>query len=229
MVPNIEAPSLPLQALGVPEHQSDTHEPNAPGSSAEDTPALSPTSSMDSIRSVKSIRERQAEEGKPATPVEVSASVNIAVTARSDSVQVVYIGIAITRVEASPAKFKIGVTVHDSTYSIGYTEYTFPVPTETVTDAAEVNTSATTLEDFVLSELSSYGIKHNYKIIGGAITQEAKGLCPRLPTLLWSQLDIVCFVFKPFSDGGDNEEELAPDDEFKVDEESDSVARKAIE
>jgi hypothetical protein len=83
------------------------------------------------------------------------------------------------------------------------------------------------LAKFVGKKIEAYRYEHNYKIAGGAITVQAEQLCPELPSLLWHELDIVCFVFKPFKDDTSHDAPGGP--ESKVDEESDSVARKSIE
>jgi hypothetical protein len=81
------------------------------------------------------------------------------------------------------------------------------------------------LANFVVGVIDKYRLKNHYKIAGGAITNQAAELCPELPSFLWRELDIVCFIFKPFGEG----DEAVDGTEFKVDEESDSVVRKAIE
>lgn len=83
------------------------------------------------------------------------------------------------------------------------------------------------LADFVIKEVEKYREKYYYKIAGGAITKQTAELCPELPSLLWHKLDIVCFIFKPF----DNKAGYVASEgaECKVDEESDSMVRKAIE
>jgi hypothetical protein len=78
---------------------------------------------------------------------------------------------------------------------------------------------------FVVSVIDNYRLKNHYKIVGGGITKQTAELCPKLPSFLWRELDIVCFIFKPFG----VKDEAFQGTEFKVDEESDSVARKAIE
>jgi hypothetical protein len=136
--------------------------------------------------------------------------------------QVIYIGIAITKNPNDSEEYSIGVTAHDGTYSIDFEEYSFQGSAE-----IESKRSASDLEEFVVEKVSIYGNEHRYKVIGGAITEEAFALCPRLPSRLWLKLDIVCFVFKPFI--GEDGQESTHEPLFKVDEESDSVARKAIE
>jgi hypothetical protein len=81
------------------------------------------------------------------------------------------------------------------------------------------------LANFVVGVIDRYRLKNHYKIVGGAITSQAAELCPELPSFLWRELDIVCFIFKPFGEG----DEAVEGTVFKVDEESDSVVRKAIE
>jgi hypothetical protein len=61
------------------------------------------------------------------------------------------------------------------------------------------------------------------------MTEEAHVLCPSLCSQLWKELDIVCFKFKPFSDHQLDGPAAGDVLESTVDEESDSVVRKAIE
>jgi hypothetical protein len=76
-----------------------------------------------------------------------------------------------------------------------------------------------------LKKVKAYSDEHHYKVMGAAITEEAAEHCPSLSSQLWLKLDVVCFIFRPF------EKKHEPTDvtDFKVDEESDSVVRKAIE
>jgi hypothetical protein len=90
-------------------------------------------------------------------------------------------------------------------------------------DASSVE--SLTLEEFVVNTVEAYGRKHLHKVVGGAITEEAARLCPGLPSRLWRELDTVCFVFPPF----ENEGEATEKTDYQVDEESDSIVRKAIE
>jgi hypothetical protein len=59
------------------------------------------------------------------------------------------------------------------------------------------------------------------------MTEQAAELCAELPSFLWLKLDIVGFIFKPFR--GNTASDLTDGPESQVDEESDSVVRKAIE
>jgi hypothetical protein len=101
-------------------------------------------------------------------------------------------------------------------------------PTEGQSAIEPVKQRASLIE-FILCKIHEYRRTNHYKIVGGAITEEAHSICPQLRSLLWAHLDIVCFKFKPF--GNDHGQDPTPEDSYdiKVDEESDSVARKAIE
>lgn len=141
-------------------------------------------------------------------------------------------------------EFAIGLTAHDSTYSIDYEKYIYKKTCDSDLQTPETmdleksiccdtgiidgSSEHATLIQFVLRKVNRYREKNHYKIVGAGITEEADILCPHLRSLLWSQLDIVSFKFKPFGDvpGDDPTSEDAFD--IRVDEESDSVVRKAI-
>jgi hypothetical protein len=137
----------------------------------------------------------------------------------------------------------VGITAHDGTYAVDYNVHSYHIGSEigpgasdniadkTPGTASSTNSSSVSLtdgislEEFVLQKVEAYGSDHHCKAIGGAITEEAAALCPSLPSQLWLKLDIVCFVFPPF----ESKHEASQVTDFKVDEESDSVVRKAIE
>jgi hypothetical protein len=140
----------------------------------------------------------------------------------------------------------IGITTHDGTYSISYESYHYSptqesdlgevsatLDTDSGADVSSVDddeaphgsSAQTKLIDYVISMVDAHRSNNHYKIAGGAITKQAATLCPELASALWRELDIVCFIFKPFGD----EDEACEGTEERVDEESDSVARKAIE
>jgi hypothetical protein len=86
-----------------------------------------------------------------------------------------------------------------------------------------------TLEDFVIARVTENSATFFYKFVGGGITEEADKLCPDLAARLWKELDIVMYVLSPFDDHEDGHK--ATDCEFSkwvIDEESDSVVRKAV-
>ena len=86
---------------------------------------------------------------------------------------------------------------------------------------------STTLASAVLDMIDEYRKQHHHKVAGAGITQQAAALCPELPSLLWSSIDIVCLVLAPFTEETRGEQFLSL--ESQLDEESDSVVRKAIE
>lgn len=165
--------------------------------------------------------------------------------------EVVWLGIAIAKVGP---EYTIGITAHDGTWSLDYERYTFRDPDEVkpdpsvsallqVTSSASEQVSAnvsgdapsqkdedkgTPLEEFVLAQVAKFGHDHRFKAAGGAITDEAYEHCENLPARLWRALDIVCFVFKPF-DETQEVEASSEDINLRVDEESDAMARKAVE
>ncbi|KAF2819129.1 UDP-Glycosyltransferase/glycogen phosphorylase, partial [Ophiobolus disseminans] len=151
------------------------------------------------------------------------------------SYKVVYLGIAIAPTEGKEEEFHVGITAHDGTYSIDYEIYHYhKEETAGFADKDSTGTSpaATLSQDlakFVVDEVDKYRTLHSYKIIGGAVTEEANTLCPELRSQLWQKLDIVCFKFRPFSNHLDDKPTEATEITTKVDEESDSVVRKAIE
>jgi hypothetical protein len=160
--------------------------------------------------------------------------------------QVVYLGIAISPNDKNKNELLIGIAAHDGTYSVDYHVHSYYFGSDASSGASDASASkhpgtaspasssdsvasaasdGLGLEEFVLHKVEAYGSDHHCKVIGGAITEEAAELCPSLPSQLWLKLDIVCFVFPPF----EAKHEATEVTDFKVDEESDSVVRKAIE
>ncbi|KAH7378495.1 hypothetical protein DE146DRAFT_706970 [Phaeosphaeria sp. MPI-PUGE-AT-0046c] len=150
------------------------------------------------------------------------------------SLNVVYVGLAIAPIQGSISKQLIGMTIHDGTYTLDYESYQWPQPGDGhVSDCQPLSSSSpssfnfpTDLADFIVGKIRKYRKDHKYKIAGGAVTSLFAQLCPSLPSLLWKKLDIVCFIFQPFT----NElgHEAVEDTESIVDEESDCVVRKAL-
>ncbi|KAF1915723.1 hypothetical protein BDU57DRAFT_281631 [Ampelomyces quisqualis] len=180
-------------------------------------PTLRRSITQESFAGEDSVKAKQRQKGKEGSPIDI-----------------VYVGIAIAQDDAKPGECIVGVTVHDGTYSIDYETCRYQ-PGLDVAPATDSSNSSSdpesdtegSLAKFVVDLVNKYRKEHNYKMAGGAITIQAEELCPELPGLLWSKLDIVCFVFEPFND--DTSHDAPGGTECKVDEESDSVARKAIE
>ncbi|KAL5119109.1 hypothetical protein ACEQ8H_003033 [Pleosporales sp. CAS-2024a] len=161
---------------------------------------------------------------------------------------VIYLGIAIVEDKQLNPGYVVGITAQDGTYSIDYATSHFPIratPSTTCSHAPSESTSGvnapatgvsvpvqgqnsvTGLAHFVLSMVDKYRHEKYYKIAGAGITEEAAALCSELPSLLWHSIDVVCLVMKPFTT--ETRGEPFTSVESQVDEESDSVARKAIE
>jgi hypothetical protein len=83
------------------------------------------------------------------------------------------------------------------------------------------------LANFFLTRLKEYQRDHHYKYIGAGINQRTVQYCPQLPSLLWQELDIVPLVLedKPHPDAFRAKRGRI---HIYVDEEADSMARKAL-
>ena len=83
------------------------------------------------------------------------------------------------------------------------------------------------LANFLIEKLRDYEKEHLYKYVGAGINRRAHEISPQLASLLWQELDIVPLVLendpKPVQlhDNRDGQDIL-------VDEEADSMARKAL-
>jgi hypothetical protein len=137
-----------------------------------------------------------------------------------------------------------GFACHDGTYSIDFSIDTLggrnhnPSPSPEVasgTDSGPDRSGARTpalnpedvasflAEDFV-DKIRQYEQKHFYKFVGVGITKRLATLSPVLPARLWSELDIVPMVF----DQGLEYPQGRKEQQFTVDEEADSMARKCL-
>jgi hypothetical protein len=202
--------------------------------------------SIESFKSDKAIRAIQRQIGKEGLNLDVRDFYQTNTATCAHTQQVVYMGIAIAESDHDANELVIGVTTHDGTYSIGYESHHYPpkqgfnlgevsvaldngsgadVSMAEDDQAPQSPSSQINLVDYVINMVNDHRLNNHYKIAGGAITKQAAALCPELASALWRELDIVCFIFKPFGD----EDEACEGTEEKVDEESDSVARKAIE
>lgn len=81
------------------------------------------------------------------------------------------------------------------------------------------------LADELVRRVGEYRQKHLYKFLGAGLTDKLVNLSPQLPARLWLELDIVPFVF-PLSES--SHEVKYSHTALAVDEEADSMARKAI-
>ena len=86
------------------------------------------------------------------------------------------------------------------------------------------NDVAAEFSDYVIARLREYEDEQHYKFVGGGITVETFKICPYLTTRLWAELDIVAVIFRPELEA----HSIMAKYTVGVDEEADSMARKAI-
>lgn len=87
----------------------------------------------------------------------------------------------------------------------------------------------TFLADFLINKLKEYQQDHLYKFLGAGINEKGVRYSPHLPSRLWQELDIVPLVLK--SDAVPDMfrvQRLHNNSQILVDEEADSMARKAL-
>lgn len=145
----------------------------------------------------------------------------------------------------------MGFASHDGTYSIDFAVTTLTLKNSGYESESELSGSGRStpsgfygmsgtstpvsleerpafLADFLIDKLKEYQKEHLYKFLGAGLNEKAVRYSPRLPSRLWQELDIVPLVLR-------NEPEP---DMFRahrnghynilVDEEADSMARKAL-
>ena len=109
---------------------------------------------------------------------------------------------------------EIGFTTHDGTYSIDFAVQTV--------DIEEGDDASAAVMRYCFNAIRDYERDHGYKFVGGGIMDGTRKLCPELLPKLWSELDIVCLHYETKLQVGS-----APLGSLGVDEESDSMVRKA--
>ncbi|KAF2028973.1 trehalose synthase (Ccg-9), partial [Setomelanomma holmii] len=131
--------------------------------------------------------------------------------------------------EDDPRKFLVGITLHDGTYSMDYAVHQVYRPD---TSGYEQH-HGEGIEDFIASKVLKFKTEKYYKVAGCGITKLTAEICPKLATKLWLSQDIVTLVLDPFGKDADHDEQdyhgPTMGTEWQVDEESDSVVRKALE
>ncbi len=139
-----------------------------------------------------------------------------------------YIGIAVLR--NREGEVQLGLAIHDGTYCIDFMVEILPSasPQSTATDLSESASGVPTLlradqinvnlADYITNKIRTYRDNNLAKFMGAGMTNQTAGLSPQLAARLWSDLDIVAFVF--------NQE--ADEAHATVDEESAWLARKTV-
>lgn len=135
----------------------------------------------------------------------------------------------------------IAFVVHDGTYTIDFATRTIgsdsPKASDSSTTPSE-NGSATSLPatheqradyitDDIVNKIKTYREVHVYKFVAAGLTPTIVQQCPELPSRLWLELDIVPIVVKP-SSGKHNTGNPSDPNYMMLDEEADSVVRKAL-
>jgi len=133
-----------------------------------------------------------------------------------------FVGIAGVRHENGD--LKVAISMHDSTYSVDFSERHF-----STNDPDHLPSAlCTSVTNFVIAELNMYQHEHRCKFLGAGLERAiAEDLCPELCPALWAKLDIVPIVFST----GVNV--LVRNNDVRkgamcADEEADAVARKCV-
>ncbi|KAF2238617.1 glycosyltransferase family 4 protein [Viridothelium virens] len=127
---------------------------------------------------------------------------------------VLYLGIAAKEVDNE--QIEIAFCVHDGVYSTDFAVDTFRHQSD--------RDRAQKVADYVVRRIREYEQGQMHKYAGAGITVHTKEISPTLPSRLWLELDIVPMIFEK-TVGSENG---TGNNEFDVDEEADSMARKCI-
>ena len=151
--------------------------------------------------------------------------------------QPLFLGIA--ALEREHDAIDVGFACHDGTYSIDFEVETLDtkdhnqppsqgdvIGSESGTGMAAINPEdmAALLADEFIKEVRKYEREHFYRFVSVGITKPLAYLSPQLEPRLWSELDIVPMVFDQALEYLQGKKEQ----QFTVDEEADSMARKCL-
>jgi len=161
-----------------------------------------------------------------------------------------YCGIAATLV-AVEDQLQIGLSIHDGTYSID-----FSIEHLTLKEDITKEEIAVIIEEYVMGQLTKFSNEHLVKFVGAGLTMGVEYHCPNICGKLWSEMDIVPFVFpvrttlngfekpapsslhplqaamlkkeEPVQNGGYTPPKVGIESIRSVDEQADSAVRKAL-
>jgi hypothetical protein len=158
-------------------------------------------------------------------------------------VQTLYLGVAVQY--GANRTLDVGLASHDGTYSIDFHVSTFKLrDSSSNSDSGVSGTSSPAdrdptslvpiseeelpdeLASFVINRLTQYQEGLLYKFVGAGINKKALELSPQLAARLWQELDIVSLVLPNDHPSGLLSQRSSND--VTVDEEADSMARKAL-
>ncbi|KAL4882929.1 hypothetical protein BJY04DRAFT_206809 [Aspergillus karnatakaensis] len=124
-------------------------------------------------------------------------------------------------------KIIFAVAIRDTTYLVDFAQEELPLQNEKPLDQH--------IGDYILGHLYDWCNKHLEKVIGLAIPEQLVEKVPKLPSRLWSELDIIPLVLSEDSrlglggDGIRSELHKSKDWELKtLDEQAESMARKCV-
>ncbi|KAJ4354003.1 uncharacterized protein N0V89_005735 [Didymosphaeria variabile] len=162
---------------------------------------------------------------------------------RDTTLKTLYVGIAVQH--GATGSLDVGLASHDGTYSIDFQVTTFKLKTSspnsdsgisgtsTPADSAIDNLTPVSKEElpdvlnrFIIDMLRQYEEEHMFKFVGAGINKQTLALSPQLAARLWQDLDIVPLVLP--NDPNPELHSKRGSHAVTVDEEADSMARKAL-
>ncbi|KAF2273844.1 trehalose synthase (Ccg-9) [Westerdykella ornata] len=137
-----------------------------------------------------------------------------------------FLGIAITENDNNGEKlFDVGFATHDGTYSNDFAIWEIGGKISPLNDDPEIR--GLEIANHLVAEIDKYRRKHLCKFLGAGLTTKLVRYSPKLPSMLWRELDIVPFVIhkeRPSHVATKNRSAA----HMTVDEEADSMARTCL-
>lgn len=154
--------------------------------------------------------------------------------------------------EGPHGSLDVGFASHDGTYSIDFAVTTLTLKNSGYESESDVSASGRStpagfygaasgaatpvsleerpgfLADFLVDKLKEYQRDHLYKFLGAGINEKAVRYSPNLPSRLWQELDIVPLVLRNEPEPDMFRSHRNGHSNILVDEEADSMARKAL-
>jgi|SRR5579859_3313626 len=131
-------------------------------------------------------------------------------------IQVLYLGLSARMLEGEDA-IEVGLTVHDTQFSIDFCVHKVPVPLDPEGRAKK-------LIHHVIDKLVEFSAEHRVKFVGAGVGKPLYDLAPGICAALWRELDIVAMVYNVYLHEHGVTTPVLP----TADEQSDSAVRKAI-
>ncbi|KAK7205783.1 trehalose synthase [Myxozyma melibiosi] len=116
-----------------------------------------------------------------------------------------------------------GFSIHD-----GYFSTDFALKEEPISADADPSEYPDRITDYILREIKAYSTDHMSKFVAVGFRQAIQRFCPLLCSRLWSELDILPFVFPDAIASGNEDENESEANSSTCDEIADSLARKMI-